>query len=181
MDYKKLTNSYKEEMLKNISKFVEIDSVYDESSKDEQNPFGKGVSNALAFIENLAKEDGFEVNNYNNMVVEILVGSGDKNITRAEIAKMITNAENIDTANINEIVNEVRDECQLPPRICDWLTKETLTDIEEVEEIETEEECIKFVKEHNLPKDDYSRKAYFDYSFVSIGIMRCWSYGASCC
>lgn len=31
---------------------------------------------------------------------------------------------------------------------------------------ESEEECKKFVKEHNLPKDDYSRKAYFDYSWI---------------
>lgn len=33
-------------------------------------------------------------------------------------------------------------------------------------QIEDEEECEKFVKEHNLPKDDYSRKAYFDYSWI---------------
>lgn len=33
-------------------------------------------------------------------------------------------------------------------------------------QIEAAEECEKFVKEHNLPKDDYSRKAYFDYSWI---------------
>lgn len=81
MDYKKLTKPYEKEMLDNLAKFVAINSVYDDDSVNETNPFGKGVSNALKFIENLAKEDGFAVKNYNNMVVEIIAGSGEKNVT----------------------------------------------------------------------------------------------------
>lgn len=81
MDYKKLTAPYKEIMLENLAKFVEINSVLDESTADKTNPFGVGVSKALDFIYNLAKADGFVATNYNNMIVEILVGNGPKNIT----------------------------------------------------------------------------------------------------
>ena len=80
-EYDKLTAKYQKELLKSLSEFVAIDSVYDESTKDEENPFGKGVTNALNYITELAKKDGFEVTNYDNMVVEILCGEGDKNLT----------------------------------------------------------------------------------------------------
>ena len=80
-EYEKLTEKYQKDLLKSLSEFVAIDSVYDEETKDEQNPFGKGVSDALNYIADLAKKDGFEVTNYDNMVVEIIVGSGKKNLT----------------------------------------------------------------------------------------------------
>jgi succinyl-diaminopimelate desuccinylase len=79
--YKKLIENYKEPLLKTLKEFVSINSVLDPKTIDEENPFGKGVANALKYIETVAKEDGFEVNNYDNMVVEILCGKGDKNIT----------------------------------------------------------------------------------------------------
>ena len=79
--YDELLIPYREELLSNLKKFIAIDSVYDEESVDDNNPFGKGVSLALNFIYELAKKDGFEVVNYNNMVVEIITGSGAKNIT----------------------------------------------------------------------------------------------------
>ena len=79
--YQNLTKPYKEEMLKSLKEFVAIDSVYDESTRDKENPFGKGVSKALKYIENLARKDGFIVNNYDNMVVEILTNELEPNIT----------------------------------------------------------------------------------------------------
>ena len=79
--YKKLTASYEAEMMENLKEFIAIDSTYDESTVDENNPFGKGVSKALEFIANLARKDGFIVNNYDNYLVEILTNELDKNIT----------------------------------------------------------------------------------------------------
>ena len=79
--YKKLTASYEAEMMENLKDFIAIDSTYDESTVDENNPFGKGVSKALEFIANLARKDGFIVNNYDNYLVEILTNELDKNIT----------------------------------------------------------------------------------------------------
>ena len=79
--YQELVKPYQEEMMKSLKEFIAIDSVYDEESRDEANPFGKGVSKALQYIEQLAKKDGFIVKNYDNMVVEILTNQLEPNVT----------------------------------------------------------------------------------------------------
>ena len=79
--YKKLTAPYQKEMMQSLKELVAIDSTYDESTVDEQNPFGKGVSRALKYIEEMAKKDGFIVNNYDNYLVEILTNDLEKNVT----------------------------------------------------------------------------------------------------
>ena len=79
--FPKITERYQKELVESLKQFVAIDSVYDEKTVTKLDPFGKGVSNALSFIADLAKKDGFKVTNYDNMVVEVLCGEGDKNIT----------------------------------------------------------------------------------------------------
>ena len=79
--YAKLTKKYEKPLMDNLKGLVAINSVYDEATADEKNPFGKGVSQALKYFEELAKKDGFKVTNYDNKVVEALVGEGKKNIT----------------------------------------------------------------------------------------------------
>ena len=79
--YEKMTAKYQKELITSLGKFVAINSVYDPSTVSEKHPYGRGVSNALDFIAALARKDGFRVNNYENRVVEILCGDGDKNIT----------------------------------------------------------------------------------------------------
>lgn len=79
--FSKISQKYKDEMITNIKKWCAINSQYDEKTRDENNPFGKGVSNALNFFADLAAKDGFEVRNYDNYVVEATYGSGEKNIT----------------------------------------------------------------------------------------------------
>ena len=78
--YETITKNYQESLLNNLGKFVAINSIYDEKTVSKENPFGKGVSKALNFVADLAKKDGFQVTNYGNKVVEILVGEG-RNIT----------------------------------------------------------------------------------------------------
>ena len=78
--YEKITSKYEKELIESLAKFVAIDSVYDESTVSEEHPFGQGVSSALDFIASLARKDGFKVTNYDNKVVEILCGEGEKNI-----------------------------------------------------------------------------------------------------
>lgn len=78
--YETITLSTHDDLLNNLSEFVAINSVLDESTVSKENPFGEGVSKALDFIATLAKKDGFEVKNYANKVVEITCGEG-KNIT----------------------------------------------------------------------------------------------------
>ena len=79
-EYEKLVEKYEKDLIKSLSEFVAIDSVYDEETVDEQNPYGKGVSAALKYVEELARKDGFTVTNYDNRVVEILCGEGKKNL-----------------------------------------------------------------------------------------------------
>ena len=67
--------------MKALEEFVAIDSSYDPETVSENDPFGFGVTRALAYIEDLARNDRFEVNNYSNKVVEILYGKGQKNLT----------------------------------------------------------------------------------------------------
>lgn len=86
MYYKFNTNSrylrkYRKDMIKTLGDLVGINSVFDSTSADKNNPFGKGVSDALNYIHQLAKNDGFESTNYDNKIVEILCGDGDKNVT----------------------------------------------------------------------------------------------------
>ena len=78
--YDVITKQYHDDLLKNLGEFVAINSVLDEETVSKENPFGQGVTNALTFIANLAQDDGFEVRNYANKVVEITCGEG-KNIT----------------------------------------------------------------------------------------------------
>ena len=79
--YDKLTAKYQKPLLKSLSEFVAINSAYDETTVSEKDPFGVGVSTALNYMADLARKDGFEVNNYDNKVVEILYGKGKKNLT----------------------------------------------------------------------------------------------------
>ena len=87
--YEVLAQNYENDLVDNLKKFCAIDSVYDESTVSEENPFGKGVTNALKFVENLAKQDGFKVTNYNNKVIEIIAGEGKKNITMLAHADVV--------------------------------------------------------------------------------------------
>ena len=79
--YDKLTAKYQKPLIKSLGEFVSIDSSYDEETASARDPFGIGVSRALEYITELARNDGFEVKNYDNKVVEILYGRGDKNLT----------------------------------------------------------------------------------------------------
>ena len=79
--YAKITKKYEKPLLDNLKGFVAINSVYDEATASEKNPFGEGVTKALKFFEEIAKKDGFQVTNYDNKVVEAIVGEGKKNIT----------------------------------------------------------------------------------------------------
>ena len=65
--YQNLVKPYQQEMMKSLKELIAIDSTYDESTRDKENPFGKGVSKALQYVADFAKKDGFIVNNYDNM------------------------------------------------------------------------------------------------------------------
>lgn len=67
---------YYDDVIKSLQKWIQIDSVYDESTVSKEMPFGKGVSEALDFIASLAEKDGFEVDRCDGYCVEISFGKG---------------------------------------------------------------------------------------------------------
>ena len=79
--FRKLMESHYETAIEKIGELVAIESTYDEETIDSENPFGKKVSSALQYVEEMAKKDNFQVKNYNNQVVEIIYGEGEKNVT----------------------------------------------------------------------------------------------------
>ena len=60
IDFSKIINERKEEILKTLSDLIKIRSVYDSSTITEETPFGKGIDDALEYMLNTAKSDGFE-------------------------------------------------------------------------------------------------------------------------
>ena len=64
--YDKLTSKYQKDLMKSLEEFIAINSAYDETTISEENPFGVGVTDALNYIYNLARKDGFEATNYDN-------------------------------------------------------------------------------------------------------------------
>lgn len=95
--YDKMTEKYEGALVENLKKFVKIPSVYSDVTKDENNPFGVEVSNALNFICELARKDGFKATNYDNMVVEIIAGDeSTKNITIMAHADVVPEGEGWD-------------------------------------------------------------------------------------
>ena len=80
IDFKKLAKNYYSEALNNLIEFLKINSVYDENTVDEENPYGLGVSKALNFLKDLAQKYGFKANVYNNRVTEIVFGEKGNDI-----------------------------------------------------------------------------------------------------
>ena len=67
---------YYELAIANLQKWININSIYDESTASKDKPFGEGVSNALKFIGALAEKDGFDVDYCDGYATEISFGNG---------------------------------------------------------------------------------------------------------
>lgn len=80
MNYKKLLEKYNDEMLETLKEFCKIPSVYDESTKTKEKPFGENVDKALHFIGELGRRLGFSVEYCDGYATELTIGSGEKMI-----------------------------------------------------------------------------------------------------
>ena len=63
--------AYREDLIESLQACLRIPSVRDMTTAKEGQPYGKGVAEALNWIENMAKKDGFVVKNYEGHVVTI--------------------------------------------------------------------------------------------------------------
>lgn len=75
MDYQHLIQGIKNELIADLSQWVQINSVNDDDTASPSAPFGRGVANALQWIADKARHDGFEVVEYDGYVVEITYGN----------------------------------------------------------------------------------------------------------
>lgn len=76
IDFKKLGLNYHTKVEEELSKWLQINSIYDEKTVLKDRPFGEGVHNALQFIGKLAEKDGFKVDYCEGYVTEISFGEG---------------------------------------------------------------------------------------------------------
>ncbi|MGI6644372.1 MAG: Sapep family Mn(2+)-dependent dipeptidase [Bacilli bacterium] len=79
-DFKELAKKYHEEALDSLTKFVQINSVYDEKTQGINKPFGNGVASALKFIQELGEKEGFKTDSCQGYATEISYGEGDVDI-----------------------------------------------------------------------------------------------------
>lgn len=80
MDYLDKLNSKKDEFIKDLSGLIAIPSLRDEHTIENNAPFGKECRNALDYMLNLAKEDGFEVDDVDGYAGVISYGKGDQSV-----------------------------------------------------------------------------------------------------
>lgn len=73
-EFKLMVAPYYTRALETLINFVNINSVYDASTVTAKMPYGKGVAEALSYIESLAAKDGLPVKNIDGRVVEIVFG-----------------------------------------------------------------------------------------------------------
>lgn len=76
MNFINEVNKNKEEMIKNLQEFLQINSVGVFENQTEDAPFGEGVKDALLYMLDLGKKMGFETVNCDNVAGHIEFGEG---------------------------------------------------------------------------------------------------------
>ena len=74
--FKPLSKKYEQQGEKLLSEWIKIDSVYDDKTISEGQPFGQGVKAALRYIGSIAEQDGFNVTYNDGYATEISYGEG---------------------------------------------------------------------------------------------------------
>lgn len=78
MNFEKQVNDNKELIIQTLQELLRIKSVLDESTVTPDMPFGKGINDALDYMMNLAKKDGFDTLQDGGYAGEISYGDGEK-------------------------------------------------------------------------------------------------------
>lgn len=79
-EIKKYISDFKNDILADIKRIVEIKSVYDENSVTDNAPFGKGIREVFDEFINIANEKGFEVSDFDGYALDIRLGDFDEYI-----------------------------------------------------------------------------------------------------
>src|SRR5690554_5247982 len=76
IDFKKEVLKRKDEIIANTQALLKINSELTEYDPKSNTPFGEGINDALHFMLDMAKKDGFETLNANNYAGHIEMGEG---------------------------------------------------------------------------------------------------------
>ncbi|MGP7818396.1 dipeptidase PepV [Niallia sp. 01092] len=80
IDWSKEVNSRKDNLIKDLQGLLQIKSVLDEENATEEAPLGVGVKQALSYLLELGKKDGFEVKNVKNLAGHVQFGTGKESL-----------------------------------------------------------------------------------------------------
>lgn len=79
-DFKKVVEQNKEQMLKTLKELLQIRSVLDESLMTSEHPFGPGIDEALRYMLDVAKKDGFDTLYDDGFAGHITYGENDSDL-----------------------------------------------------------------------------------------------------
>lgn len=80
MDFQPLANASYEDFKKDLEKLVAIESVRDVEHAADQAPFGPNIKKALDTLLDIAKRDGFKVENYDGYAGLVTLGDGEESV-----------------------------------------------------------------------------------------------------
>lgn len=80
MDFKKLVEAYREAMIQDLTEICSIPSLSDPATASADKPFGQACDDALQWMLNKGKQDGFEVKNVDGYAGVIAYGNQSETI-----------------------------------------------------------------------------------------------------
>ncbi|RHW33251.1 dipeptidase PepV [Lysinibacillus yapensis] len=78
MDWIKLAESRKEELISELQQLIRIESVLDEATSTNDAPFGEGPLKALEYMLSLGEQQGFDCKNIDSYAGHIEMGAGEE-------------------------------------------------------------------------------------------------------
>lgn len=78
MNWLKEVEKQKDQLISDTQQFLQIKSVLDESTKGPGAPFGKGIQEALHYLLEKGKKDGFKIRNLDGYAAHIEMGEGEE-------------------------------------------------------------------------------------------------------
>lgn len=96
------------ELLNELTSLLSIRSVYDASTISAQNPYGKGVGQALDFMRQLVLNDGFDVSEYEGHAIAIHYGTQAERIDIVSHLDVVEAGEGWDSDPFTPIIKNGR-------------------------------------------------------------------------
>ncbi len=108
INWKKEVETRQEDLLNDLKMLLSIDSVRDDSKATEEYPVGPGPAEALdAFLE-LAEEDGFQTENFDNLAGHIEYGEGSETLGILAHVDVVPVGTGWETEPFNPVIKDDR-------------------------------------------------------------------------